>query len=299
MGPRVYPSDQNVSQLLPSPTVGPGTPTPTPVPTSTPTPTPTPTPGIPISTPNLRFYVDGQSISYPGTGTTWYNLATPAAPGYYDGVLYASPPFTQTTSKNYFSFNGLTQWTSQDIGRSQDNAYDYSYTWGGWFRLSRGPIFKSLMAFGIGLEYTTDFYGCPLNLFKDNNDYLAVQLFKQIDPTPSTPRILTGTTLTSTTKLPNDLWSYIVAVYSKNSQMQLYLNGSLIGTVAVPSQGHLIWNGLQNTNIGWNLCYGGYLGDAIPSHITRMDAGDMEVYQTGLSGAQILSNYNAQLYKYI
>ena len=297
MGPRVYPSYQNVSQLLPTPTPT-GSVTPTPTPTQTPTPTPTPTPGIPISTTNLRFYVDGQSISYPSTGTIWYNLATPGIPGYYNGDLFGSPLFNQTTLKNYFSFNGLTQYTIQNVGRSQDNNYDYSYTWGGWFRLSRGPVLKSLMAFGIGLTYTTDYVGCSLNLYKDTNDYLAVQLYKQIDPTPSTPRELTSTLVRSSTKIPNDEWCYITAVYSKNSQIQIYLNATLIVTGAVPAAGHLIWNGLTGVDPGWNLCYGGNL-EAGHSHFTRMDVGDMEVYQTALGGSQILSNYNAQSYKYI
>lgn len=295
---RVYPSDQNVSQLLPTPTVGPGTPTPTPVPTSTPTPTPTPVPGIPISTPNLRLYSDGQSISYPGTGTTWFNLATPGIPGVTDLTLIQTPTFNRTPTKNFFSFEGLEEWAHTYAYGGFGNEYDYSYTWGGWYRLSRGPVNKPLLAFGIGLFPFSfmEFIGCSLNLYKNENDYPAVQVFLQIDSTPSTPTILTGATITSTTKMPNDEWCYVVASYAKNSQVKIYLNGVLTATGAAPSNGHLLY---PYDSVGWNLCYGGYLGDQVGFKLTRMDVGDVEVYQTVLNATEILNNYNAQKSKYI
>jgi hypothetical protein len=303
---RVYPSDQNVSQLLPTPTVGPGTLTPTPAPTVTPTPTPTPTPGIPISTTNLSIYNDGQSISYPGTGSTWFNLATPIpfTPGFSDTLLIATPTFNQTPSKNYFSFDGLNEWAYSLVYGGVSQSYNGSYTWGGWYRLSRGPVNKPLLSFGVGLEYNDpEWWGCPLNLFKNQDDYIAVRLFLQQNPVPGQFTVLTGTTVTSTTKIPNDEWCYIVATYQENSQIKIYLNGNLIATGAAPASGFFIYTNPSVTNVGWNLGRGGELSydiNPVYSKLTRMDVGDIEVYYNAvLNATQILSNYNAQINKYI
>jgi hypothetical protein len=297
MGPRIYPSDQNVSQLLPAPT---GSTTPTPTPTITPTPTPTPTPGVPIITTNLLLYADGQSISYSGSGTTWVNLAPPIAPGTGDMTLIGQPEFNYRPNLNYFSFNGLSQYS---YGLAFNPTQDYtglSYTWGGWFKLCRGPRVKSLLAFGIGLTLQSDdFLGGSLNLYKDVNDFITVQIWNQINVSPSFPVTLTGSTITSTTKVPNNEWCYIVASYQKNSTVTIYLNGLPVTTGLGPLQGQLIRAGNTTENVGWNICYGGFVGDNVPFKLTRMEVGDIEAYKTVLSDVQVLSNYNAQKNKYI
>jgi hypothetical protein len=288
MGPRVYPSYQNPSQLI-SPTVGPLTPTPTPVPT----PTPTPVPGIPIILSGLTLYVDGQSISYPGTGTTWTNLQSG---GFSVGnvLLQAIPNFNYRPTYNFFSFDGLV-----DYAYNPDTPPDDSFTFGGWFRAYRGPVGKCFMGFGEGLAYdfigTGSYTGQGIALFKDVNDYLTVQVWNQIDVPPgSGPNILTGATVSSTTKLPNNEWSYIVATYQKNVQVKIYLDGALIKTGGVPTSGNLISPG---SNIGWVVCKG---PNIYPNNkIARMDIGDLEAYNRVLSDAEVLSNYNAQVSKYI
>jgi hypothetical protein len=288
MGPRIYPSYQNISQLLPTPTSGPG-PTPTIAPTSTPTPTPTPTPGVPIITTGLTTYLDGQSLSYPGSGSVWYSIS----PATNDFILQGSPEFNYSTLKNYFSFNGLSQTTYNTTG-VDPYFFGKTFTFGGWFRASVGPVQKSFLAHGprgVG-KINDEFLGQSLNLYKDENDYLVLNVWQQIDVTPTQNEILTGATITSTIKLPNDQWSYIIARYIPNSQIDVFLNGVNVATGVAPSQGNLIRPGNGPTNVAWNLCIGS-------PKVTRMDVGDVEIYNASLSDVQILSNYNAQSYKYI
>jgi hypothetical protein len=292
MGPRIYPSDQSVSQLLPTPTPIPGG-SPTPTPTLTPTPTPTPLPsGIPIIQSGLTLYMDGQSLSYPGTGTTWYNQVTTGLTYGNSIITGTTPTFNKTLLKNYFSFNGLNDFT-YNTSYIDPEIYGYYWTFGGWINVSLGPTNKILYQRGNGLiNGYTEFYGASLILYKNSNDYLSADVWNNV---PATIPYITGVTINSSTKLTNDTWVYITMRYNYNSNAQLFINGTQVATSSVPSQGKLLRPFISESGLVWNA--GINTGNITPT--TRMNIGDFEIYNRSLSDSEILSNYNIQKYKYI
>jgi hypothetical protein len=259
----------------PTPTSTPtSTPTPTPTPTITPTNTPTPTPTItPSSTPtyvssNLVLYYDpSNSSSYSGTGTTINDLSGNALSGTLSNVTYTSP---------YLSFNGSSSQISiPDNVLLEPGSGDWTIE----FWVNHSVIAgASRVLIGKTNGGNAADWGYGLRTQSNGNTYIEVG---------------NGTTsITSpTTALTINNWYQVVGVWTNvaSNSIALYLNGNSVG-----SNSHSFTSVKDTTSSAYIGSFnGGQFSQWLNGRI-----GVVRMYNSALSGPQILQNFNADKSKY-
>ena len=207
-----------------------------------------------LITENLVFNLDPESTSsYPGTGTTWYDIAGTAQ----NLTLVGTPTFTNTTPK-YFTFNGTTQRaTGADTGVIPTTTYTKSI----WFYL---------------------------NGYQDNNLFSGDGHFIYMGPSASVDKkIYCGhsnwgsfTAFPSTQTVDLSKWYNVTLTFSTTNGMSLYINGVLDSTYTAQKTAH---PGTGTVNIG---SYD--TGNLLNGRVGRALA-----YNTELTAAQVLQIFNA------
>jgi len=202
----------------------------------------------------LRLNLDPNDVnSYPGTGTTWTDLAGAAA----NMTLVGSPTYTSGTP-SYFTFNGTTQYANGATTGVVPNAV---YTKSAWFYL---------------------------NGYQDNNIFSGDGHFIYMGPQAAIDKkIYCGhsdwgsfTAFPSTATINLNTWYNVTLTFSTANGMSLYINGAPDSTYTVQKTAHpgtgtasvaaYVTGNLLNGRVGQVLCYG-----------------------TELTAAQVLQNFNA------
>jgi hypothetical protein len=93
-------------------------------------------------------------------------------------------------------------------------------------------------------------------------------------------------TAVSSTVMSNDTWYYIIGVWNAGNSINIYVNGSLETTNATSR------TSLRTSGIGWTLMRGN------ASDYTNGSVSEFIVYQSVLSGTDILNNFNSNKSKY-
>ncbi len=208
--------------------------------------------GVVVS--GLRLNLDpNDSNSYPGTGTTWTDLAGAAA----NMTLVGSPTYTSGTP-SYFTFNGTTQYANGATTGVVPNAV---YTKSAWFYL---------------------------NGYQDNNIFSGDGHFIYMGPQAAIDKkIYCGhsdwgsfTAFPSTATINLNTWYNVTLTFSTANGMALYINGTPDSTYTVQKTAHpgtgtasvaaYVTGNLLNGRVGQVLCYG-----------------------AELTAAQVLQNFNA------
>ena len=206
-------------------------------------------------TANLTMYLNAaDSASYPGSGTTWFDVSGNGA----NISLVGSPTYSSGTPA-YFTFNGSNQYgTGSTAGI-----------------LNPGSYTKSVWAW--------------LNGYADNNFSSSATggHFMYMGPSGSTQKVYCGHTnwpsfvaFPSTTTFALNTWYYIAVTFDTTVGMTLYVNG-VQDAVYTDNLAPFLGDGSTNiaTFNGGNLLNG------------RMAKAFF--YNTRLSAADILQNYNA------
>ena len=254
-----------------TPTPAPPTPTPTitPTPTATNTPTPTPTPPPTGYTGGYYILVNDSFTSYPGTGTTWFSLASGTT---YNGTLTNGPVWSGGTP-GFFTFDGTNDWV--DFGSASSGSTSASFTWGGWVKTTTSATQKVFMMRGNDASLN----GWSLFLSKESDNKF------QASVVTSTGGFF-QTDVKSTTTMSNDTWYYIVGTWLPGVRIRIYINGVLENTTTTSRIT------LRGPSIGWNLMRNN------DSTFSNGSLSEFIVYQSELSGTDILSNFNANKSKY-
>lgn len=86
-----------------------------------------------VITNGLSLYLDAiNPASYPGTGSTWYDLSGNGN----NGTLVNSPTYTTITSVKTFAFDGVTNRVSFSY-QTPVQSNSTGFTWGAWIRANR------------------------------------------------------------------------------------------------------------------------------------------------------------------
>lgn len=299
--PSITPTNTITPTLTPTSTITPtvtktpnATPTVTPTQTTTSTPTPTLTPTmtpsksanpntIPVITDGLRIYNDvSKTSSYSGSGNIWYNMVTGIS-----GNAYATlTNFTyQSGNGGYLTSTGATANAQIAFGypTSTVAASSGGMTFGGWFSPyftgTTGTTFmrfasldSSAANYSNGLYLSTATGGTPTNTSKGRVGGDNINFAKS------------GTNTDTYTNngpiLQSGNWYYIHYVWINNTSIQIYVNGVL----AVTRTG--IGVSLRTNTGGFNIGQQGTLN-------SKQSVSTFEFYNRALSGAEILSNFNA------
>jgi hypothetical protein len=150
----------------------------------------------------LQLYLDaGQTISYPGTGSTWTDISGNGR----NGTLVASPTF----SNGAFTFNGSTQYVNfgdiLDLGTNDLTVN----IWARPTTLTAATYYTMLsktIAAAQNYRYAVNFYGNSLNLLFVGNNNSVVDAY-------------------TTSTINTNTWYMFTFVFTRNSSLSAYVNG--------------------------------------------------------------------------
>jgi len=197
----------------------------------------------------------GNPTSYPGSGTTWYDLSGNGN----NGTIVNSPSYTRSARVSYLSFgSGGTQRTSFTYQTPVQSA-STGFTWDIWAY----PVANQDGYVLMGYRGTT-----PLQFYK-----LTTQKFEMYPA-----EIFYAFTL--------NVWQNITAVFDGAARgtatMKLYVNGVSVGSR----------NGSQPDYRASAMPF--YVGgDPIASEYATARINKVAVYNRALSAAEVLQNFNA------
>lgn len=209
-----------------------------------------------IVTSGLKLHLDaGNSVSYPGNGTTWFDLSGNGYNGTMSNISYSSD------NGGIFTFNG----TNSFITTTLDSVA----------KVGSMPI---SIEFWVNSNSAT-----PVGIFDsapNMTDVLRNYNTGQVEWWNAAPVVSLG--LSATT------WTHVVVVYSTNASMprrriDLYRNGSFITNNQTGSSTTFTWTGLRLGDIN-NGTAGRYAGKLA---IFR-------VYNRNFSATDAKQNYDAQ-----
>ena len=256
--------DSFVSCTTPTPT---NTPTNTNTPTTTTTPTPSSTPNAPVTSNLVLYYDPSNPSSYSGSGTVINDLSGNGLSGTMSNITFTSP---------YFSFNG----TSSEISVADNPLLEPgSGDWSIEFWVNHSVLAGSsriLIAKTDGGNSADWGYG--LRSSSVGNTFMEIGNGTSSMQSPST-----GLTINT--------WYQVVGVWTNVStnSFALYVNGNLVG-----SNSHS-YTSVKNTTSP--LYIGSFNGGQFGQWLNgRM--GVVRMYNSALTGSQVLQNYNADKTKY-
>ena len=227
-----------------------------------------------IITNGLTLYLDaGKTTSYPGTGTTWYDISGNG----YNGTLNGGAGFNSANGGS-ITFDGLDEFIN--LGTSFSIPLNGTISF--WVKLTNSIVFGvytgNTRPFGINGNFEIRWGG----LTGFNNAYLQADMGFSGPPT-----INNGVTLQSTTNnWYNTTWYNICITYNTtNNQCKMYIQSVLEDTKGVTNPTGLTGNFYIGRSTG-----GGYLGGSISNFM---------FYNRDLSATEVLQNYNALKGRYI
>ena len=242
------------------------TPTPTPTVTETPTVSPTTTP-TPTSTQPAGLLINldsGNLTSYPGTGSTWFDLAGTAN----NATLFNSPTYSS-------SYDGILQFddVSLEYGTIPNIGSLSNWTVEVWFRLTTSLVGKVTSIVSNQFNESVLNFSIGTNNMPTNSN-LSVGFYS-----------LSGGIWRTTTGVVPVVgnWYQVVGTYDGTTVRQ-YVNGVASGgtvTTSVASQS----GGEIRLMRRWD-------GTLISSNLTDGDLAIVKIYNTALSSSDILQSYN-------
>jgi hypothetical protein len=255
------------------------TPTPTPTPTITPTntitptktvtptktPTPTPTPAL-ITTGLILNYDMSNSSSYPGSGTTVTDLQ-----GNSNATLSGGPTYSSNNG-GYLTFVGASS-QSLLLNTSLNSVLSPANT-------------STVISFFVWVYLT----GNGVIVDETSNTGWHDSQIEMVTGTLRFSVWSNGTGFASTVATPLNAWYYVGLTYN-GTTLSAYVNGVAAGTAAYTRSTPYNNGGGVALKYGIALADGTSLGNG---QYGNFRWGAFQVYNTALSGANVLSNYNAQ-----
>jgi hypothetical protein len=217
--------------------------------------------GKSIVTDGLVFYVDaGNGNSYPGSGTTWSDLA-----GGNDGTLAAGPTYASANGGSIV-FDGTDDYVDYNsFGVGGDSS---SYTFSAWSKNSNNSNILVKGRDGNGA-------GWSLRIATSSNQFIA----SAVKLSPVAAYNVFGGAYESS------VWAYVTGVWgSDTGKLSLYVNGSLEGSYTFSGTAPFA---LRSSTIGWSMA------KITNSSIGQGSIACASVYNRALSASEILQNYNA------
>lgn len=217
-----------------------------------------------IVTDGLVLALDAASPrSYPGTGTTWYDLSG----NNNDGVLNNGPTFN---SAGYIEFDGTDDYS----GVAGVGITDYSqpFSMGVIFQVDSGATWSN--GYRSNIFSIAGSYAGMYGLYKHSTSELGVQL-----------RDSNSTIYATCSGNVVGVWYYLVSTWD-GSILKLYLNGALVSTQT--AGGITGAPDTTNLHIGGSRAFGGAYGNVFEGDIAKC-----EYYDKTLTAEEVLQNYNA------
>lgn len=220
-----------------------------------------------IVTDGLVFYVDaGNANSYPGSGTTWSDLA-----GGNDGTFSATPT-TDSANGGSIVFDGADDYVDCGNNSSLDSLGEISI--GAIFNFSSTSGDRETVIQKGGFNTDSGMYG--LQLFNERARFALWNNGSDYSFFDSTVTI-------------NNSTNYVMCTWDGNT-MKIYINGTLNSSQAYTPTS-TFGNNTRNLGIGKSIQENDkYLGGNVYT---------AQIYNRALSASEILQNYNALKNRFI
>lgn len=235
---------------------------------------PTPT----VVTSGMVLYLDaGNVLSYPGTGTTWFDLSL----NNNNGTLINSPTYI-TANGGSILFNGNNQFVeipSSNIPLNNVSQFSYS----AWVKFNAKSPGNAFFSYGLVNSFNTDIL---FAWFQTN------EIFFQVNNGSD------GSGVATYTYSPFNTWINISVVYNGNltgnsNRLKVYINGnevSLVFTYTVQSTTASILNPLCRLGI--------YASDNTNEWGINGNIATTLLYNRALTSQEVLQNYDAFKLRY-
>ena len=228
-----------------------------------------------IVTDGLVFYVDAaNSKSYPGSGTTWTNLA-----GSNNGTLTNGPTFDSGNGGSivFDSSNDLV-----DFGTTILNLGTQDMTISSWVKLTSTPS-------PFGAAVSKSYAGPGDRYFMGANSSREVALLLA----GSSAKISEGSTALSL-----DTWHFITGVWDRSGNVSIYVDGTA-DTVSNADISALDGENISHSSIRFRI--GSYAANnkVSPLLLWPGNIATTMLYFRTLSSTEILQNYNALKNRFI
>lgn len=221
-----------------------------------------------IVTSGLTLHLDpGNASSYPGSGTTWFDLSG----NDYDGTLTNAPIYSSTTNGGIFTFNGTDEYVDMN-GYAGLNTGEVTYQI--WVR-DTAPTDGN----NHQIIARTNTNAGTFNILKRNTGLWGANLRLAADPGTQYNEDSTTSATTS--------WTNLAITYD-GTDFRMYVNATQEATMtaagAMDTSGTFVMNIARNTT---NAAY-------FPG-----DIGVVLIYNRGISGTEVTQNYNALSSRYV
>lgn len=214
-----------------------------------------------LVTAGLSMWLDANNpASYPGSGTTWFDLAGSGA----DQTLVGAPTYV-AGSPSYFLFDGVSQYST---GSMPNVCPPNTYTKMVWFQITLGHD-NNLVSSNAGGHFM--YFAGTSTLWAGNSNH---------------PPFAGGGAFGSATSFDSDTW-YCATVVFNDPQIYLYVNG--VQNAFDPTYSMSGHGGDGSVNLA---CFapGGNLLDG--------KIAEVYCYGNALTAAQVLQNFNATRGRY-
>lgn len=209
---------------------------------------------IPAS--GLLLHLDASnSTSYPGSGATWYDLAT--SPTANDATLVNNPTYS-TANGGFFTFAKASSQSATVAGTGV--VPSSAYTKAVWFKLTDTASDNNIVSGEAGGHFM--YFAGTTKLYSGHSNWVGFTQY------PSTMDFSAG------------VWYLAVLTYTTTDGMALYVNGALDSTYTANKTAHA---GDGSTNIG-RFGAGNFLNGSVAQVLT---------YNRALSAAEAADLYNA------
>lgn len=208
----------------------------------------------PLVTTGLTMQLDpNNAASYPGSGSTWYDISGNSA-----NISLTGSPTYLAGPPALLSFNGSTQYGT---GSTSQVLYSTSYTKTVWFNLNAYTD-NNLISSSAGGHFM--FFGASTNRIQSGHgdwpDYAAYK---------------------STATFSLNVWYYVALTFDTTNGMTLYVNGYQDSTYTA-NKNPFIGDGSVN------IAQFGGGGNLLNGRI-----GHVFCYNTALTAAEVLQNFNS------
>jgi len=206
------------------------------------------------------------TASYPGTGTTVFNLANNN--GSNNGTIVATTTFT-SSNVSHWTYGNTSGYISFPTATNGTDAA--SYTWGGWYKINntdKDVFLNSRGADGSGS-------GWSLTVYTNNT---TKKLIVGVVKTSGGTAFIS---VTQTNTYTVGVWYHIYAVWAPGTAIRLYINGVLNNTFNTAN------TGLRSSTVGW------FTGKQNALYNSSNNS-NFQVYNRVLTADEVKNNFNAQ-----
>jgi hypothetical protein len=220
-------------------------------------------PSPPLITTGLQLYYDAGNVnSYPTTGVSWSDISGNTGR---NATLVNNPTFNSGNGGSIYT-DGSNQYAETSYAGSATD----SYTFSAWFKNDNYSEIKYILSRGRDGAGN----GWSFQLQVSTGGIAAAGVV------PTLPSQV-GIFVNGTSALALNTWYYLTAVWTAGQSIKVYVNGSLEGTTTTTG------TSLRTSTNGW------VIGSPTTSVFSSGYNAVVQVYNSSLSTAEILQNFNA------